>query len=58
MWDSAFTVCVRQSSLICQFEHSGKVRSGLDLENLIFTAIRFFTSLRERHKREKSEETN
>ena len=25
----AFAVCVMQSSLTCQFEHSGKVRSGL-----------------------------
>ena len=28
-WGSAFAVCVMQSSLNCQFEHSGKVRSGL-----------------------------
>ena len=25
---SAFAVCITQSSLTCQFEHSGKVRSG------------------------------
>ena len=30
MWGSAFfAVCITQSSLTCQFEHSGKVRSGL-----------------------------
>ena len=29
MWGCAFAVCVMQSSLTCQFEHSGKVRSGL-----------------------------
>ena len=29
MWGSAFAVCIMQSSLTCQFEHSGKVRSGL-----------------------------
>ena len=29
MWGSAFAVCVMKSSLTCQFEHSGKVRSGL-----------------------------
>ena len=28
-WGSAFAVCVMQSSLTCQLEHSGKVRSGL-----------------------------
>ena len=31
MWGSAFAVCITQSSLTCQFEHSGKVRSGLVL---------------------------
>ena len=29
VWGSAFAVCITQSSLTCQFEHSGKVRSGL-----------------------------
>ena len=29
MWGSAFAVCITQSSLTCQFEHSGKVCSGL-----------------------------
>ena len=45
MWGSAFAVCAMQSSLTCQFEHSGKVRSGLildlALENLFFIAVRF-----------------
>ena len=39
-----FAVCVMQSSLTGQFEHSGKVGSGLRLnlalENLFFIAIR------------------
>ena len=41
MWGSAFAVCVMQSSLTCQFEHSGKVRSGLvnGFGNLFFIAI-------------------
>ena len=29
MWGSAFAVCITQSLLTCQFEHSGKVRLGL-----------------------------
>ena len=29
MSGSAFAVCIKQSSLTCQFEHSVKVRSGL-----------------------------
>ena len=44
MWGGAFTVCITQSSLTCQFEenfeHSGKVRSGL-IGIFISIAIRF-----------------
>ena len=35
-----YVIIIMQSSLTCQFEHSGKVRSGL-IGNFISIAIRF-----------------
>ena len=42
MWGCAFAVCVMQSLLTCQFEHSGKVRSGLVSLNLALEILFFF----------------
>ena len=41
MWGSALAVCITHNSLTYQFEHSGKVRSGLIGHFFIFIAITF-----------------